>query len=188
MHHVAAIDRRDVVTVDGIRTTGLARTLADLGSVVDPTAVRRALTDARRRRTSLGWLRDTAERLHRPGQAGTGTLLRSLDATPLEGRVPGSWFEELVAMCLHDPGLPPAVPQYEIRDTGGRHRRTHRDDAHHSGVTGPTDDELCRQEIEHASLRSEFAVAQGGLPMVAGQRSKTISEISTVSLGWSSGS
>ena len=44
----------------------------------------------------------TAERLHRPGQRGTGVLLRHLDSIPFEGRVPDSWFEELVAACLAD--------------------------------------------------------------------------------------
>jgi hypothetical protein len=119
-HHVSTIPPNDVVTVDGIPTTGLARTLADLGSVVDPQVVRRALTDARRRSTSLLWIRATAERLHRPGQTGTGRLLRLLDAIPLEGRVPDSWFEELLAGCLDDPDLPEVVPQYRILDQTGR--------------------------------------------------------------------
>jgi hypothetical protein len=118
-HHVCSLPRTDIVTVDGIPTTGLARTLADLGSVVDHQLVRRALTDARRRQTSLRWIRSTAERLHRPGPSGTGTLLRLLDAIPFEGRVSDSWFEELLAACLSDPGLPTIVPQYRIVDRHG---------------------------------------------------------------------
>ncbi len=121
VHHVAALDPADLVCVDGIACTGLARTLADLGSVVhDPLVVRRALTAARRRGVSLRWVRETAERLHRPGQRGTGLLLRHLAAVPCEGQVPQSWFEELVALCLADPKLPAIVPQYEIRDAAGR--------------------------------------------------------------------
>jgi hypothetical protein len=119
-HQVASLDRCDLVTVDGIRCTGLARTIADLGSVCDPLAVRRALTDLRRRRTSLRWLQLTAERLHRPGQRGTGVLLRHLAAIPFEGRVPDSWFEELLALSMADPALPPIVPQYPIRNAAGR--------------------------------------------------------------------
>ena len=119
-HHIAALADCDLVDVDGIRATNLARTLADLGSVVrDRRLVGRALTDARRRGASLEWLRSTAERLHRPGQRGTGVLLRLLDAIPFEGRVPESWFEELVAACLTDSRLPPVVPQYEILDADG---------------------------------------------------------------------
>ena len=47
-------------------------------------------------------------------------LLRHLDAIPFEGRVPDSWFEELLALCLVDHRLPEVVPQYEIRDARGR--------------------------------------------------------------------
>jgi hypothetical protein len=119
-HHVVALDAADVVAVDGIRCTGLARTLADLGAVVEPLLVRRALTDVRRRGTSLQWIQRTVERLHRPGQAGTGVLLRQLAAIPFEGRVPDSWFEELLALCLNDPDVPPIVLQYPIRAGDGR--------------------------------------------------------------------
>jgi hypothetical protein len=120
-HHIVALEACDVIDVGGIPTTNLARTLADLGSVVrDRRLVGRALTDARRRGVSLDWLRATAERLHRPGQRGTGVLLRHLDAIPFEGRVPDSWFEELVALCLADARLPEVLPQYEILDANGR--------------------------------------------------------------------
>ena len=94
-HHVP-LDHTDVVVIDGITCTNLARTLADLGTV-DPTQrVEAAFNDAWRRGTSLLWLRETAERLHRPGQSGTGVLLGLLDGaaarqrpleSPLEGRV-----------------------------------------------------------------------------------------------------
>ena len=119
-HHVTPLDPCDLVTIDGIATTGLARTLADLGSVVDGRdQLARALTDVRRRGCSPRWIRATADRLHRPGQAGTAKLLRLLDAIPFEGRVPESWFEELLTECLVDPRIPTLVPQYEIRRTDG---------------------------------------------------------------------
>jgi hypothetical protein len=120
VHHVAALDRADVITIGGIRSTGLARTLADLGAVVDSLQVRRALTAARRRGTSLRWIQLTAERLHRPGPSGAAVLLSQLATIPYEGRVPDSWFEELLALCLNDSDLPPIVPQYSIRDASGR--------------------------------------------------------------------
>ena len=119
-HQVATLERSDVVVIDGIPCTGLARTLADVGSVSEPMAVRRALTDARRRGTSLRWVQLTAERLHRPGQGGTGVLLRQLASIPHEGQVPDSWLEELLGLCLTDPALAPVVPQYRIRDAAGR--------------------------------------------------------------------
>lgn len=119
-HRVTALDRRDLVTMDGIATTGLARTLADLGSVCPMDRVRQALDDARRRGTSLAWLRETASRLHRPGQRGTGVLLDLLDETTSEGRAPDSWFERLVERCLVCPDLPPLVRQHVVRDELGR--------------------------------------------------------------------
>jgi hypothetical protein len=33
--------------------------------------------------------------------------------------VPDSWFEELLALCLDDPGIPPIVRQCPIRDREG---------------------------------------------------------------------
>jgi hypothetical protein len=119
-HHITPLEACDVTSVDGIPCTTLDRTLADLGSVIrNRRLVGRALTDARRRGVDVLALRATAERLHRPGQSGTGTLLRLLDAIPFEGRVPQTWFEELLALCLADPSLPEIVPQYPIRDDQG---------------------------------------------------------------------
>jgi hypothetical protein len=119
-HQVTALERCDVVTIEGIRCTGLARTLADLGAVVPALDVRRALTDARRRGTSLHWLQLTAERLRRPGPSGAYVLLGQLATIPSEGRVPDTWFEELLALCLDDPEVPPYELQYPIRDESGR--------------------------------------------------------------------
>ena len=79
-------------------------------------------TDARRRGSSIQWIRQTAQRCHRRGQAGTGRLLRLLDAIPHEGGVPESWFEELLAECLADPAIPPVVTQYRILDRAWRVR------------------------------------------------------------------
>ncbi len=120
-HHVTPLEACDITAVDGIACTTIARTLADLGSVMrDRKRIGRAMTDARRRRVDLEQLRATAERLHRPGQRGTGVLLRLLDAVPFEGTVPATWFEELLARCLDDRGLPTIVPQYPIVGDDGR--------------------------------------------------------------------
>jgi hypothetical protein len=78
------------------------------------------LRSARRDGASVGAIRRTVERLHRPGPSGTGPLLRLLDAVPTEGRVADSWFEELLARCLRDPALPAIVPQCPIVDATGR--------------------------------------------------------------------
>jgi hypothetical protein len=119
VHRVASLPPSDRVVVDGIATTGLARTLADLGSVA-PRLVERALDDARRRGTSLEWLRRTAVRLHRPGQSGTGVLLELLAAIDPGVRPRGSWFEQLVEQCLTSSTLPPLERQWTVRDAMGR--------------------------------------------------------------------
>ena len=76
-HTTSSLDECDLVDVDGIRTTNLARTLADLGSVVrDRRLVGRALTE--RVDVARVWTGyETAERLHRPGQRGTGCCFGS---------------------------------------------------------------------------------------------------------------
>jgi hypothetical protein len=120
-HHVASVPPSDVLEIDGLRTTGLARTLCDLGAVVDDDALWKALISARRRHdVSPMWLRQTALRLHRPGQRGTGALRRALDRWAVEGRLPDSWFEELVGRMLTHPDIPRLERQVEIRDGSGR--------------------------------------------------------------------
>jgi hypothetical protein len=120
VHHVDVLDPADLVSVAGISCTGLARTLSDLGSVVEPSVVERALDDARRRGVSLRWLETTATRLHRPGQRGTGVLLRLLAEASRTPAVRGSWFEKLVEDCLRSPELPPLVRQHAVHDPEGR--------------------------------------------------------------------
>jgi hypothetical protein len=119
-HHVRPLDDFDLTTIDGTPCTDLKRTLCDLGSVVGYRQVRRALTSARRRGIDLWQLRDSAQRLHRPHQAGTGTLMRVLASVPWEGRLPQTWFEELLSLCIRDPTLPPMAFQHEIVDRSGR--------------------------------------------------------------------
>ncbi len=119
-HWVEPLDPDDLVVVDGISTTGLARTVVDVCGRRDVNRSLRAFDDFERRGASLNWLRLTAQRLHRPGQAGTGVVFELLDRRQRGGRVPDSWFERLVEHCLRMPGLPPWVRQHEVRDAGGR--------------------------------------------------------------------
>jgi very-short-patch-repair endonuclease len=119
VHEVQALAKVDLTSVRGIATTGIARTLSDLGSVCEPDRVLQALDDARRRRLSTAWMRRTAVRLHRPGQRGTGTLLALLDQAGIEARGPDSWFERLVERCLVSAELPELHRQYVVRDRTG---------------------------------------------------------------------
>ena len=120
VHHVQTLPPIDLTTVNRVPVTGLARTLCDLGSVVGSDRVERALDDTRRRGVSLRWIQETAERLHRPGQAGTGILLTLLGEARREPAVRGSWFEKLVERCLRAPDLPPLARQHAVRDADGR--------------------------------------------------------------------
>jgi hypothetical protein len=120
VHQAQALEQQDLTAVAGIPVTGVARTLADLGSVVDRAQVERALDDVRRRGISLRWIQATAERLHRPGQAGTRVLLALIETARTEPTVRGSWFERLVEDCLRSPELPALVRQHRVLDDRNR--------------------------------------------------------------------
>ena len=90
----------DLVTIDGIPSTGKARTLVDLGSVVRRDNLAKASIGAYRHGLSLQTLRATAERLHPPGQSGTGLVLSAIDNLMRHGAVPESWLEEVVQLLL----------------------------------------------------------------------------------------
>jgi hypothetical protein len=110
----------DVVVIDGIRCTALARTVVDVASLVDARTAERAIDDVERRGASLDWLEDVATRLHRPGQRGTKLVLADLRRRRQRGRVRGSWFQKLIVECLASPALPEVVEEHEIRDGAGR--------------------------------------------------------------------
>ncbi len=120
VHRVHALDRCDTFPIGAVPCTNRARTLCDLGNSVEPAMVRRALQDALRRGTNERWLRATAERLHRPGQRGTAELVRQLRAHAERGRVPDSWFEQLLDDCLDDPRIGLIERQHELRDDDNR--------------------------------------------------------------------
>ncbi|HWL45602.1 MAG TPA: type IV toxin-antitoxin system AbiEi family antitoxin domain-containing protein [Ilumatobacter sp.] len=111
---VAAPDRREV---DGIPWVGLARTICDIAGQFGRDVALKAIDDFERRGFSLQWLASTAERLHRPGQSGTGIVMRLL--AKRSDRPPDSWFERLVEACATIPGLPPWVRQHEVRSEAG---------------------------------------------------------------------
>lgn len=123
-HQVAHLSRSDLVRVDGVACTGLARTLVDLGSVCPADTVERAFDDALRRGTNPRWLRDTAERLRRPGQAGPLVLLGLVEAFERRGTVRGSWFEKLLELALDHPELRDITIQHRLERDDGSHVAT----------------------------------------------------------------
>jgi hypothetical protein len=110
----------DVIVIDGIRTTGLARTICDLSGQVDGNRLERAIDDFQRRGASLLWLERTAERLQGRGRAGASKVLAEVRRRRSAGRVRDSWFEQLVETCLRSPWIPGLVRQHVVRDERGR--------------------------------------------------------------------
>jgi hypothetical protein len=115
VHQTSMLDRADRFERNGLPCTSLARTLVDLGSTESEDMVWRALISARKlHRVNPHWLQQTALRLHRPGQRGTGVLIRALHRWSVEGTLPDSWFEELLRRMLDHPDIPEIVAQYVV--------------------------------------------------------------------------
>jgi hypothetical protein len=120
VHQTSSLPASDRFHRHGLPCTSLARTLADLGSTESPDRVWQALIGARRiHRVNPIWLQQTALRLHRPGQAGTGVLLHALQRWGREGALPDSWFEELLRRLLDHPDIPTVVPQFVLTNADG---------------------------------------------------------------------
>ena len=119
VHRWTDPSRRDYTKIDRIAVSGVATSLARLGAVVPSRQVEQALDDALRRGYSLRWIRETAERLHRPGPAGTGVLLRLLRDPARQQSIADSDFERTTARLLNDSGLPPPVLQHPVRLSNG---------------------------------------------------------------------
>jgi hypothetical protein len=120
VHQTAQLEPVDLVEIEGIRTTGLARTLVDLGAVVGDDDVEGALDDALRRGASMRWIEQTLARLERPGPSGTAALRRVLDREDRRGPLPDSAFERLIERAATDAGLPQPERQVRVRDDSGR--------------------------------------------------------------------
>ena len=123
VHRWTDPDPRDYTQIDRIDVTGVATSLARLGAVVPARQVEQALDDALRRGYSLRWMRETAERLHRPGPTGTGVLLRLLRDPARQQSIADSVFERAAARLLNDAGLPTPVLQHPVRLSNGRTAR-----------------------------------------------------------------
>ena len=120
LHRWAEPDPDDHVVVDGIACTSVAATLAQLGAVLPQQMVERSLDEVLRRGASIERIRETVERLHRPGPSGTATLLRILADERRTGRLPDSWFERVVQRILAAHSVPTPVLQHEVRVASGR--------------------------------------------------------------------
>jgi hypothetical protein len=120
VHHSLVFSPEDLTKVDGVPVTTVARTLCDLGAVVDDDTVEQSLDDALRKGYSLRWINETLDRVDRPGKSGTAALRRVLGRPDRVGRTPDSRFERLIERAIIGAGLPRPVRQHEVRDAAGR--------------------------------------------------------------------
>lgn len=115
VHETKTLDPVDVVSIDGIALTSVARTLFDLGGVCRAGLVELALENALRRGlVTEALLSQTVRRLSRPGRAGGPVLRALLDERAPDRRVTGSEMETLLLQAIRAHGLPEPRRQYEV--------------------------------------------------------------------------
>lgn len=107
----------DVLDVEGIRCTGVARTLCDVAGIDPLGRVRVAFESVWRSGHSLTWLESTAERLNGPRMVGPKRILRLVDQARRHGAPTGSALEVAVEQALL--GIPGMVRQHEVRRGDG---------------------------------------------------------------------
>jgi hypothetical protein len=113
----ATLDPRDVVEIDGIRCTGVARTLCDLAAVEPSTRLKLAFEWAWRTGYSLTWIEQTARRLDRPRHLGPRRVLALVDRSRHHGRATESALEVKVEHVIES--LPGVVRQHVITRRSG---------------------------------------------------------------------
>lgn len=120
VHQTQRLEHTDIVVVQGIRSTGIARTLVDLGAVVEDDLVEQALDGVLRCDVSERWIRQTLDRVERPGPSGSSALRRVLEREDRRGALPDSMFERLVERAATAAGLPQPERQVRVHDDAGR--------------------------------------------------------------------
>ena len=120
VHRSTQFRFRDEMTIDGIATTGCARTVLDLASVLGPKRLNQAV-DAVLRQKLLTWpdLYDVLVRHSIQGRTGCGRLRKLLDVRFGETAIPDSRWNRMVADLLVDAGLSAPKLEHEVRDGSG---------------------------------------------------------------------
>lgn len=120
VHESTDLDLAEPTVRRRVPTTGIVRTLIDLGGVVPRERLGQAVDDAIRRRLT-GWDQIAALRARhaRRGRNGTGKMRELLEERYGTG-IPDSHFGRLVADLLVDAGLPVPEIEYEIHAADGR--------------------------------------------------------------------
>lgn len=110
----------DVVRLGGLRVTSIARTLVDLGSVLDGPIVERSLECALRRR--LVTLAAVADATEGPRSKGARVLRQVLATRPADAPATESDAETLFAQLVRASGLPDPTRQLRVVLCGRRYR------------------------------------------------------------------
>jgi hypothetical protein len=120
-HRTRSLPSAHVVEVGGLPTTTVDRTLADLGAVVGPGTVERAVEQAVvGRLTSIERLYRFADSHGRQGRGGIGALRAALDGWVMGETPPDSVLEVMLGRVVERASLPSPVFQHEIVDGRGR--------------------------------------------------------------------
>jgi hypothetical protein len=119
VHRSTDLDRSPPTARRGIPVTGPARTLVDLGAVVRPWVVERALdAGVARRLVTVAGMRRELDALARKGRRGAGVLRALLDERSDAGRIESALEAAMLRLC-RDHCVPAPVCQFEVR-AGGR--------------------------------------------------------------------
>jgi len=116
VHRSTDLDRSMPTTRDGLVVTNPMRTLIDVGAVVRPRLVERALDHALGRRlVTLAGLRSELEAVARRGRRGAGVMRALLEERCGDAGVPDSVLEGRMLRICRDHALPIPVCQFEVR-------------------------------------------------------------------------
>ena len=118
VHESLAHDGRDTVVVGGIPATDISRTIVDLGAVMYPDALGRALDEARRRgQVNLRAVERRLEERAARGRNGIVVVRELIDER--QGRLlTSTGFEDLLLQVIERHGLPRPELQWPVVDRG----------------------------------------------------------------------
>ncbi len=119
VHRTRWLPSADVIEVDGINCTTVARTICDLAPRLEPQRLVRCIDDIQRRDVSMLWLIERAMKLHSGSRSGPRQILDIVRRRLGGYVVPESWFERLLDHCLQSSLLGEVVRQHVLREPSG---------------------------------------------------------------------
>jgi hypothetical protein len=123
VHRPLDLVERDIVTLDGFRTSTVHRSLVDVGAVVPAWLVELLVERALgRSMTTPAALRAMLERVARRGRRGAGPLRKVLDERALGDQLTESEIEEIFGRVCRDIGVPPPSTQVPVTVAGKDYR------------------------------------------------------------------